>query len=297
MINSVHEPGPNGDSEPIPSRKTRSKPSQVHEHQNWPNWAPRCARAWSYRGRAWPCRGRGPRPYRSARLSCRSVALTPLRAVSRAPCPAPWRRVAGAPAPYRGCSAARQRRVLGVCERRHGRIAGSRPRAWPAVSWAGCVVLQHNPAFPSQACHDTICLYCDTGFLTGPSAYCNTIHCIAIQFSSSPKSLCHDTLGFYNTTLSKSTAIQSKSTQAPITIQNIVLQYKQLSYLLQYNCKAFNTNSQYNWAVAQKRLCTVFFVFLLFYFFFFYFQQLENYKIIYIYIYIPIFFSFSIIPK
>ena len=187
--------------------------------------------------------------------------------VSRALCPAPRRHVAGAPAPYRGCSAARQRRVVGVCERRHGRIAGSRPRAWPAVSWAGCVVLQHSPAFPSQACHDTICLYCDTGFLTGPSAYCNTIHCIAIQFSSSPKSLCHDTLGFYNTTLSKSTTIQSKSTQAPITIQNIVLQYKQLSYLLQYNCKAFNTNSQYNWAVAQKRLCTVFFLFLLFYFF------------------------------
>ena len=114
------------------------------------------------------------------------AAHAPLCAVSSVPCPAPQPHVAGASAPYRGCSAAGQCRVVSVCARRHGRIAGARPRAWPAVSWAGCVVLQHNSAFPPQACCNTICLYCDTGFLTSPSAYCNTIHCIAIQFSSSP---------------------------------------------------------------------------------------------------------------
>ena len=129
-----------------PGRKT----SQVHEHQNWPSWhpgAPRCEQAWSYRGRAWPCRGRGPLPYRSSRLPCRSAARVPLRAVSSVPCPAPQRRVAGAPVPYRGRSDARQRRVVGVCARRHGRITGAKPRVWPAMSWAGCVVLQHSPAF------------------------------------------------------------------------------------------------------------------------------------------------------
>ena len=58
---------------------------------------PRCAQAWSYRGRAWPCHGGGPRPYRSSRLPCHSVVRAPLRAVLRAPCPTPQRRVAGCP--------------------------------------------------------------------------------------------------------------------------------------------------------------------------------------------------------
>ena len=100
------------------------KVSQVHEHQNWPNWhpgTPRCAQAWSYRGRAWPCPGRGPRSYRSSRLPCRSAVLAPLRAMSRAPCPAPQHCVAGYPSavswpawPYRRRKVARLAcRVLG----------------------------------------------------------------------------------------------------------------------------------------------------------------------------------------
>ena len=53
-MNSVHESGPNGDSEPIPSRKTRLKPSQVHEHQNWPNRAPKHAQARAGLVVSWP---------------------------------------------------------------------------------------------------------------------------------------------------------------------------------------------------------------------------------------------------
>ena len=57
-MNSVHELGPNGDSEPIPSRKTRLKPSQVHEHQNWPSWHTQVRTGEPRRAHAWPCRGR-----------------------------------------------------------------------------------------------------------------------------------------------------------------------------------------------------------------------------------------------
>ena len=99
--------------------KLGQRPSQVHEHQNWPSWhpgTPRCTQAWSYSGRAWPCRGRGPRPYRSSRLPCH-----------------------GAPAPYCRHSAARP---YALCSARHAssparlaaRIATYR-RMQMVVSW------------------------------------------------------------------------------------------------------------------------------------------------------------------
>ena len=37
-MNSVHEPGPNGDSETLLSRKTRSKTTPVAQAPNWPSW-------------------------------------------------------------------------------------------------------------------------------------------------------------------------------------------------------------------------------------------------------------------
>ena len=153
----------------------------MHEHQNWPSWAHRRAQARACLAVSWALR------------PCRGLAARSYRG--------PSGRVMGAgyaPArPYRRHSAAR----------------------WLAVSWAGCVVLQHSPAFPPQACHNTICLYCDTGFLTSLTACCITIHCIAIQLSSSPKSF-------------------------SATIQPIVLRYNlpQSSSLLQYNSPCFVTS-------------------------------------------------------
>ena len=132
-MNSVHEPGPNGDSKTSPSRK----PCQVHKHQNWHNWppgTPRHAQAWSNRGRAWPCRGRGPWLYRSSRLPCRSIhprapARRAARAVPRAlahlasrPC-APCRACRRRPSAVSWRSAAHQRRVVGVCVRSCARYA------------------------------------------------------------------------------------------------------------------------------------------------------------------------------
>ena len=49
-MNSVHEPGSNGDSETLPSQKTRSKTKPGARAPNWPSL---CAQA----ARAWPCRG------------------------------------------------------------------------------------------------------------------------------------------------------------------------------------------------------------------------------------------------
>ena len=142
-----------------------------------------------------PYHGRGlSRVAGSAAVSQR-VTHAPLRAIPCAPCPRPCTHRLS----YRGPSG----RVVGAgCApaRPYRRHSAAR---WLALSWAGYVVLQHSPAFPPQACHNTICLYCDIGFLTSPSAYCNTIHCIAIQFSSSPKSLCHDTLNCFVTPAAK----------------------------------------------------------------------------------------------
>ena len=198
-MNSVHEPGPNGDSKTSPSLKPGRKPSQVHKHKNWPNWppgTPRCAQAWSYRGHAWPCRGRGPWSYRSSRLPCRSAhQRAPARSAARAvPC-SPARL---APRPCASCcacrrrpsvvswsSAARQRRVVGVCTHSCARCAAR------LAAQAHCIVIQ----LPSRL------------------ATLVTIHfCIAIQFG-----LLHP---------------------FPATIQNIVLQYNfmQPSHLQYKSC-------------------------------------------------------------
>ena len=123
-MNSVHEPGPNADSETLPSRKTRSKNKPGARAPKLAQLAlrhTRCVQAWSYCGRAWPCRGRGPRPYYISRLPCRSAhPRAPARRAARAVPRVPARRVvrvASAPASYRGRSATRQRRVVGVCAR------------------------------------------------------------------------------------------------------------------------------------------------------------------------------------
>ena len=95
-MNSVHEPGPNGDSEKYRVEKLGRKPSQVHQHQNWPNWAHRRAKARACLAVSWalrPCHGLADRSSRG--LHGRIAARTGERAVSCAP--APCRRPCCAP--------------------------------------------------------------------------------------------------------------------------------------------------------------------------------------------------------
>ena len=60
-MNSVHEPGPNGDSETIPSRKIRLKTKPGARAPSWPSWhaqvrigAPRCAHGRARAVVSWP---------------------------------------------------------------------------------------------------------------------------------------------------------------------------------------------------------------------------------------------------
>ena len=103
-MNSVHEPGPNGDSETIPSRKTRSKTKPGARAPKLAQLGtPRCAQARpGARAHAvsWPAQCRivvglpscttpqaavSRRPSAISQTQCRS----PLRAVQRAPCQLP----------------------------------------------------------------------------------------------------------------------------------------------------------------------------------------------------------------
>ena len=170
-MNSVHEPGPNGDSETLLSRKTRSKTKPGAR-------APKLAQ----RGTQ-DCTG-----------ACMPGCVVGATALSWPSCP-----VVSRPAwPY--CSAhARARRVLrpsavsqrpsAVSQRPSGRVAAPhlpcrRPCCAPlAVSWAsnGRIVAWLPGRVAIQPSLLSLCLSH------------NTPKCIATQFSSQPGSSCHDT--------------------------------------------------------------------------------------------------------
>ena len=125
-MKSVHEPGPNGDSKTLSSRKTRLKNKPGARAPKLAQLAPRRAHGcapWQYRGQdptvSWP------RPWPFRRLSCRIAASLPhaQRASARAPAPVPAR-------PARLLRA--QRRIVGAVSRApapcHGRVCA---QAWP----------------------------------------------------------------------------------------------------------------------------------------------------------------------
>ena len=147
-MNNVHEPGPNGDSEPIPSRKTRSKPSQVHEHQNWPNWAPRHAQVRVGLVVSWPGLAVSwPRPPAVSQLQA-TVSQLRVRAVSRAPCPEPQHRVAGAPMAVSWAQ--------GAVSQRASAVSWACVRVGMAVSWPAS---RHSAALPPvPPSHNTACV-------------------------------------------------------------------------------------------------------------------------------------------
>ena len=143
-MNSVHEPGPNRDSETIPSRKPGRKTKPGARAPNWPS---QCAQA-------------APRPRAGGRVVAgpgRVVAGPPGRVaasatVSQRPC-----RVSpctplgpGAPSPAPAHPARLLHRVVGVCAHRHGSIVAclaTQPKPPHHTGWP--TVLQYTPA-PSR---------------------------------------------------------------------------------------------------------------------------------------------------
>ena len=162
-MNSVHEPGPNGDSKISPSRNPVRKtkpdaqaPSRPSRHAQVRTGAPRCSHgrrivtgspavSWQGAGRVAGPSGRIATSLLHAPLAsaCAPAPSAPAPASAR---PArslaqPTTRPARL-APYRGLPAGR---VVVVCARRHGRIVA-------------CLATQCSPA----SSHNTALLYCNT---------------------------------------------------------------------------------------------------------------------------------------
>ena len=145
-MNSVHEPGPNGDSETILSRKIRSKTKLGAR-------APKLAQLGTPgapRVHQWPCRGRHSRPYRGRGQvvswprpwPCRSLSCRIVASLSRVPLPPVAPRH---PAPPRPSASALACAVSWACV-----------RAGTAVSWPA---LRHNPSLLTIQVGQ---LYCNT---------------------------------------------------------------------------------------------------------------------------------------
>ena len=158
-MNSVHELGSNGDSETLPSQKTRSKtepgaraPKLAQLAQPVRTGRVRVAVSWA----AWPYRSRAPRPCRSAPRALAPARLPLLPLLPRAPCRAP-------------CAFTRMQRTC-LCR------APAPCTRLPSALHAQRLPSAHAP------CHDTI-LYCDT--ILPPAALPATIQsvCIAIQLA------------------------------------------------------------------------------------------------------------------
>ena len=123
-MNSIHEPGPNGDSETIPSRKTRSKTNLGARAPKLAQLGTQARISARMPGRvvgttivSWPSCPVVSRPawlYRSAHARARAVSCIP------APCPAPQRRVAAPQRPCRSAPAAVSQALL----RAAGRVVG-----------------------------------------------------------------------------------------------------------------------------------------------------------------------------
>ena len=109
------------------------KPGRMHKHPAGPAGTPRRAHSRPYRGQAWPCRGRGPLPYRSPSRRVAAPRARPCDPCRKRPAPRPC-----APCPAR---------VAGL----HGRIVS----AQAAVSWApvgSVAALRARVSRPSAKC-------------------------------------------------------------------------------------------------------------------------------------------------
>ena len=213
------------------------------------------ARRRSYRGRVpailWP------RPW-----LCRGLhgsIAGPLSAVSQ-------RRAPSAPC-ARPCRAPVRRSPAPVPCRRHN--------ARPCRRCSGCIAIQPC-SFPLLPCHNTPGCIAIQPCLLHPFS-CNTVNCIAIQFTAYPAS---PPIAIHFTPLN-CIAIQFLPGQPlhNLAIQSAVLQYNFHSSQLprlQYNFSL--AISQYNLDSSKfPNFCTIFFfVFHYKYIFFHYFQQLEK---------------------
>ena len=228
-MNSVHEPGSNGDSETISSRKTRSKTNPGAR-------APKLAQLGTQARTGTPRPGRivagsghvlAEAPSRIAAPGCRVVAPRERPCpVSRAPCPAPQRRVA-APTAVLWPSAAR---TAWPC---HG--LASRPcrdtksGSYPFLAAIQCSVLQYTAPYcqpPSWSRYNIsssqayLSVTIQSTSVTIHLVYCDTktlSHCSLFSFSLSQYNYCI----VIQTFLAKPTAAHFKSCN---TILNL-LQY------------------------------------------------------------------------
>ena len=166
--------------------KPGQKPNRLHEPPNWPSQRTRRAQACARVAMSWPaqrrivtglpgrivasgCRVVAPQrritdivPLAPARYAARAVPCAPTRLAPR-PC-ASCRACRGPPWPYREHSATRQRRVVGVCARRIGRIVVCLASHCPASSSLPvaihCIVLQCNSSQTRLPQYNI--LYCNT---------------------------------------------------------------------------------------------------------------------------------------
>ena len=147
-MNSVHESGPNSDSKTLPSRKTRSKPSRLHE----PPTSPAAHTGRAQVTRAWPCRGRsdhvvaGP-PSRVAGQHGRIAALASracVPPVAPAPLSARPRPALRAPPP-RAPSFAHLQRACPCRTLAPSAALACAPRARPTPAQRPCLLSQYNP--------------------------------------------------------------------------------------------------------------------------------------------------------
>ena len=185
-MNTVHEPGPNGDSETIPSRKTRSKTKPGARAPKLAQLGtPRCTQACpGARAHAvsWPAQRRIVAGLHSRIAASRCRVAVPQRRIADTVLLTPARCAARAmPAPLGALLRASQR--IASCKRSYrGRVR--------AVSWALLrAVSQDTPAAcaPILLCHDTIG-DCIVTQVSNPTArFChNTLTCIATQSPHQP---------------------------------------------------------------------------------------------------------------
>ena len=265
-MNSVQEPGSNGDSKTSPSQKPGRKTNPGVRAPSWPSrhaqvrtGVPRRAHAWPYRGQAWPCHGRGPLPYRSPRSRVAALRVRPyapcrerLSTRPYAPFHAPLRALPSAcrrpPWPYRERTSCRIVGASRPCSKLSYRVAALRARVSRPSSRAPCARLRAQPAqMPSH----------------------NTIFCIAAKPSPSVTIQ----ILYRNTALPANSLPQSQLYCNTIANPPSLLQYNlssslhfQQAFLLQYTSKSCNTISPSQYKMGSSKFpnfYTIFFSFLI----------------------------------
>ena len=209
-MNSVHEPGPNGDSKISPSRKTvrKTKPdasalSRPNRHAQVRTGARMAAVSWPG---PWPCRGKGPAV---SQAPTGSIVASLLHALAR------FR--------LRPSASACSPRTLACSAYRAPRAQRRIVAAQPAVSWP-----------PSRPCRGRVCAqawpYRGLPRDTVPSRLATIQYFVLQPISNPTKHLSHNTSSVLRYTFCLAYPL-------PVAIQGLISQYnpQPSPLLLQYN--------------------------------------------------------------